>query len=252
MGISIAVNPKSTGVKATRAPSPRPKQGSTEFNAKSRQKHPFDAMAFLGSPNPAKRVVRYRAKKTIFTQGERATNVMYIQEGGVDLTVVNELGNEAVIAVLGPGDFFGVQCLEGQPKRAWTAATIKPSTILMIDKSEMIRLLHAERDLRDLFIRDILSRNLRAEEDLIDQFFNSSEKRLARRLLLLARYAEQDNLEKVVPKISQAVLAEMVGTTRSQINRFLNKFKKQGLIEYGGSLRGIKIKNSLVSLVLPD
>jgi CRP-like cAMP-binding protein len=196
--------------------------------------------------------VEYGSKVTVFTQGDPATSVLYIQKGAVKLTVVNEAGKEAVVAILGPGDFCGEGCLAGQLLRVSTAATIEPSTILVIEKPEMIRLLHAEPDLADRFIKHMLSRNNRVEEDLIDQLFNHSEKRLARILLLLAHYGKQGTPEQMVPNISQEVLAEMIGTTRSRVNLFMNKFKKLGFIEYGGRLRGLQINKSLLSVVLQD
>jgi CRP-like cAMP-binding protein len=196
--------------------------------------------------------VEYGSKVTVFTQGDPATSVLYIQKGAVKLTVVNEAGKEAVVAILGPGDFCGEGCLAGQLLRVSTAATIEPSTILVIEKPEMIRLLRAEPDLADRFIKHMLSRNNRVEEDLIDQLFNHSEKRLARILLLLAHYGKQGTPEQMVPNISQEVLAEMIGTTRSRVNLFMNKFKKLGFIDYGGGLRGLQINKSLLSVVLQD
>ncbi len=156
---------------------------------------------------------------------------------------------EAVVAVLGPGDFFGEGCLAGQPLRIGTATAITPTTALVIEKNEMIRVLHAEHEFSDRFITFMLARNIRIEEDLVDQLFNSSEKRLARTLLLLARYGQEDTPQKVLPKISQEMLAEMVGTTRSRVNFFMNKFRKLGLIKYNG---GLQINNSLLSVVLHD
>jgi CRP-like cAMP-binding protein len=170
----------------------------------------------------------------------------------VKLTVVNEAGKEAVVAILSAGDFFGEACLAGQTQRVSTAATITPSTILVIEKPEMIRLLHAERTLSDRFIKHMLSRNIRVEEDLIDQLFNHSEKQLARTLLLLAHYGKQGKPEQMVADISQEVLAEMIGTTRSRVNLFMNKFKKLGFIEYGGRLRGLHINKALLSVVLQN
>jgi CRP-like cAMP-binding protein len=163
--------------------------------------------------------------------------------------VVNEAGKEAVVAVLGPGDFFGEGCLAGQPLRIGTATAITATTALVIQKKEMIRVLHAEHEFSDRFITFMLARNIRIEEDLVDQLFNSSEKRLARTLLLLARYGQEDTPQKVLPKISQEMLAEMVGTTRSRVNFFMNKFRKLGLIKYNG---GLQINNSLLSVVLHD
>jgi CRP/FNR family cyclic AMP-dependent transcriptional regulator len=174
---------------------------------------------------------------------------MYIQKGGVKLSVVNEVGKEAVLGILGPGDFFGEGCLAGQPVRMGTATAITPTTLLVIEKNEMIRVLHAERALSDRFLSYILSRNIRIEEDLIDQLFNSSEKRLARALLLLARYGKESPPHKILPKVSQETLAEMIGTTRPRVNFFMNKFKKLGFIRYNG---GLQVHNSLLTVVLHD
>lgn len=185
----------------------------------------------------------------MFTQGEPSKNVLYIQDGGVRLSVISEGGREAVIGILGPGDFFGEGCLSGLPFRMGTATTIVQTTLLVIDKSEMIRALQKEHAFSDRFISYMLSRNMRVEEDLIDQFFNSVEKRLARTLLLLARYGKQDQPYKTLPKISQEVLAGMVGTTRSRVNVFMNKFRKQGFVDYKGTIR---INHSLLDVVLHD
>ena len=209
----------------------------------------FDVQAFLDLARAAGKAVEYGSKEPIFTQGDPATSVLYIQKGSVKLTVVNEVGEEAVVAVLGPGEFFGVKCLVGQPQRTRTAATIIPSTILVIEKAEMIRLLHAKRDLSDQFIKRLLGRNTRIEEKLVDQFFNSTEKRLARTLLLLALTVKQGTPEKMVPKISHEMLAEMIGTTRSRVTGFMNKFKKLGFIEYGSTLRGLQINKSLLGVL---
>src|SRR3979490_2492501 len=174
---------------------------------------------------------------------------MYLQEGGVQLSVVSESGKEAVVAILGPGDFFGEGCLAGQAFRMGTATAIAPSTVLVIEKREMFRVLHEQHALSDRFITFMLERNIRIEEDLIDQLFNSSEKRLARTLLLLARYGKDDGPHGLLPKISQETLAEMVGTTRSRVNFFMNKFRKLGFIKYNG---GLQINTSLLSVVLHD
>jgi CRP-like cAMP-binding protein len=176
---------------------------------------------------------------------------MYIQTGGVKLSVLSKNGREAVVAMLGPGDFFGEGCLAGQPVRMGHASAITPSTILLIGKAKMVGLLHKQRAMSDRFITHMLARNIRIEEDLIDQLFNSSEKRLARTLLLLARYGKQHRPARVVAKISQETLAKMIGTTRSRVNFFLNKFKKLGFIEYDGDLP-LKINSSLLSVVLHD
>jgi CRP/FNR family transcriptional regulator, cyclic AMP receptor protein len=216
---------------------------------RSKEKPTFNAQAFLDSAGVAKKVAEFRRKETIFSQGDPSKNVLYLQKGGVKLSVVNEVGKEAVVAILGPGDFFGEGCLAGQTICMGTATAITPTTVLVIEKSEMIRVLHAEHALSDRFISYMLGRNIRIEEDLIDQLFNSSEKRLARTLLLLARYGKQDQPQKMLPKVSQEMLAEMVGTTRSRVNFFMNKFRKLGFIHYNG---GLQVHNSLLSVVLHE
>jgi len=212
---------------------------------------PFDAQAFLESAGVARTIAQYGRGDTVFTQGDACEHVMYIQAGGIKLSVLSKTGREAVVAMLGPGDFFGEGGLAGQAIRMGSATAITPSTVLLIDKEEMIGLLHSEHAMSDRFISHLLARNIRIEEDLIDQLFNSSEKRLARTLLLLARYGKQDKPVRVVPRISQETLAEMVGTTRSRVNFFLNKFKKLGFIEYDGELP-LKVNSSLLSVVLHD
>jgi len=216
---------------------------------KTNGKRAFNAQVFLDSAGVARKVTEFKRKEAIFSQGDPASNVLYIQKGGVRLSVINETGKEAVVAVLGPGDFFGEGCLAGQPIRMGTATAIAATTVLIIEKNEMIRVLHVEHALSDRFISYMLSRNIRIEEDLVDQLFNSSEKRLARTLLLLARYGKQDKPQRVLPKISQEMLAEMVGTTRSRVNFFMNKFRKLGFIKYNG---GLQINTSLLSVVLHD
>jgi CRP/FNR family cyclic AMP-dependent transcriptional regulator len=215
----------------------------------SKQKGTFDAQVFLDSAGVARKIVEYRKSETIFTQGDACDSVLYIQKGGVKLSVLSKTGREAVVAMLGPGDFFGEGCLAGQPVRMGSATAITGSTILLVDKDQMVRLLHKQHELSDRFIAHMLARNIRTEEDLVDQLFNSSEKRLARTLLLLARYGKEDGPQKAVPKISQATLAEMVGTTRSRVNFFMNKFKRLGFIEYKD---GLKVHNSLLTVVLHD
>jgi CRP/FNR family transcriptional regulator, cyclic AMP receptor protein len=209
----------------------------------------FDVQSFLDSAGLGRRVDTFRTKQTIFAQGDPAKNVMYIQEGGVKLTVVNETGKEAVVAILGSGDFFGEGCLAGQSNCMATATAIALTTVLVIEKNEMIRVLHSEHAFSDRFIAYVLSRNIRVEEDLIDQLFNSTEKRLARTLLLLARYGAPSQPQKALPKISQELLAEMIGTTRSRVNFFMNKFRKLGFIRYNGE---IQIDGSLLSVVLHE
>jgi CRP/FNR family cyclic AMP-dependent transcriptional regulator len=217
--------------------------------AKLKEKLAFDAEAFLHSAGVARRVVQYRKSQKIYSQGEPATSVMYVQEGGIKLSVVNEVGKEAVVAILGPGDFLGEGCLAGQDIRMGTATAIAPADLLVIEKNEMMRVLHTEHDLSDRFMSYILLRNIRIEEDLVDQLFNSSEKRLARTLLLLARYGRESEPQKVRPKISQELLAEMIGTTRSRVNFFMNKFRKLGFIRYNG---GLHVHSSLLSVVLHE
>jgi CRP/FNR family cyclic AMP-dependent transcriptional regulator len=211
----------------------------------------FSAQSFLESAGAAKTIVRYARGQTIFTQGDPCDHVLYIHTGGVKLSVLSKTGREAVVAMLGPGDFFGEGCLAGQPLRMGSATAIAPSTVLLVGKQAMVRLLHKQRGMSDRFIAHMLARNIRIEEDLIDQLFNSSEKRLARALLLLARYGKMDKPVRVVPKISQETLAEMIGTTRSRVNFFLNKFKRLGFIEYDGDIP-LKINGSLLSVILHD
>jgi CRP/FNR family transcriptional regulator, cyclic AMP receptor protein len=217
--------------------------------AKAASKALFNAQKFLDSAGVARKVAEFKKKETIFSQGDPCRSVFYIQKGGVRLSVVNESGKEAVVAVLGPGDFVGEGCLAGQPIRIGTATAVVPTTVLVIEKSEMVRVLHGEHEFSDRFITFMLARNIRIEEDLVDQLFNSSEKRLARTLLLLARYGKEDTLQRVLPKVSQEMLAEMVGTTRSRVNFFMNKFRKLGFIKYNG---GLQIDNSLLSVVLHE
>lgn len=190
--------------------------------------------------------MEYRKSQKIYSQGDSAKSVFYIQNGGVKLSVVNEVGREAVVAILAAGD-FGEGCLEGQNARMGTATAITATTLLVIEKREMARVLHAEHAFSDRFVSHMIARNIRIEEDLIDQLFNSSEKRLARTLLLLARYGKENQPEKVVAKISQQTLAEMIGTTRSRVSFFMNKFRKLGLIKYNG---GLHVDSSLLSVVL--
>jgi CRP/FNR family cyclic AMP-dependent transcriptional regulator len=225
------------------------RSSSSKSNRKLKRKHAFDAQAFLESAGVARKVTEFKRAEVVYAQGDAANGVMYLQRGGVKLTVVNENGKEAVVGILGPGDFFGEGCLAGQPVRMGTATAITSSTVLLIEKKEMFRVLHEEHALSDRFITFMLARNIRIEEDLVDQLFNSSEKRLARTLLLLARYGEEDKPHGVLPKMSQETLAEMVGTTRSRVNFFMNKFRKLGFIEYNG---GLQINTSLLSVVLHE
>ncbi len=193
--------------------------------------------------------VQHESGSRIFAQGDAAASVMYLQKGSIRLSVVSRTGKEAVVAVLEPSTFFGEGCLAGQPKRMATATAIAACSVLTIEKDEMTRQLHERPAFSDRFLSHMLVRNIRIEEDLVDQLFNSSEKRLARTLLLLARYGDQETAQRVLPKLSQELLAEMVGTTRSRVNFFMNKFRKLGFIEYNG---GLKIHGSLLSVVLHD
>ena len=210
---------------------------------------PLDVQRFLESQGISSKPRSYARGTRIFVQGSQANSVFYVVQGGVKLSVLSSAGKEAVVAMLGPGDFFGEGCLAGQPVRMGTATAVMASGLLRIRKRDMVRILHDQADFSDRFITHMLVRNIRIEEDLVDQLFNSSEKRLARTLLLLARYGREDTTLRAVPKLSQETLAEMVGTTRSRVNFFMNKFRKLGFIEYNGVL---KINNSLLSVVLHE
>jgi CRP/FNR family cyclic AMP-dependent transcriptional regulator len=218
-------------------------------SAISNEKGNFDAQVFLDTAGVARRMKEFNKAEAIYSQGDAATNVFYLQKGIVRLSVVSEGGKEAVVATLGPGDFFGEGCLAGQSIRMGAALAISPVTALLIEKEEMFRILHEQQALSDKFIAFMLARNIRIEEDLVDQLFNSSEKRLARTLLLLARYGKDDSPHAVLPAISQETLAEMIGTTRSRVNFFMNKFRKLGFIKYNGVLQ---INTSLLSVVLHE
>jgi CRP/FNR family cyclic AMP-dependent transcriptional regulator len=209
----------------------------------------FDVRAFLDSAGVAKRIVEIPQEAVIYTQGDLCEEVMYIHAGAVKLSVVSNSGREAVVALLGPGDFFGEGCLAGQPVRMGSATAVMYSTILFVKKKAMISLLHRQHALSDRFIAHMLARNIRIEEDLVDQLFNSSEKRLARTLLLLARYGKHDRPVRDVPPMSQETLAEMVGTTRSRVNFFMKKFERLGFITYKD---GLKVNNSLLTVILHD
>ena len=209
----------------------------------------FDVPLLFRSAGLGRKVVRFQRNETVFAQGDPATNVFYVQEGGVKLTVVNNYGKEAVVAIHGPGDFLGEGCLGGQSICVATATAIAPTTALIIQKREMVRALREEHEFSDRFVAYVLLRNIRVEADLVDQLFNSSEKRLARTLLLLARYGHDEQAQKVVARISQQSLAEMIGTTRSRVNFFMNKFRKLGFIKYNG---GLHVNSSLLNVVLHE
>jgi CRP-like cAMP-binding protein len=219
----------------------------TTKNSPNEKKRSFNPENFLVTQRVKRKVVEYATKQVIYCQGAVADRVMYIQKGAVRLSVVNLGGKEAVFATLGQGDFFGEGCMAGQPVRMATAIATKPTTIFAIDKSEMGRVLRLEHSLSDQFIKYLLTYNIKLENDLVDQLFNSSEKRLARTLLLLAGYGTEDDSDMVLPRVSQGTLAEMVGTTRPRVNFFMNKFRKLGYIEYKGR---IKVKKSLLTAVL--
>jgi CRP/FNR family cyclic AMP-dependent transcriptional regulator len=208
----------------------------------------FDTERFLESTGPARTIVKYRRRQVVFSQGDKGEDVRYLQKGVVKVSVLSRIGKEAVVAMLGPGDFFGEGALAGQAIRIETATAMTPSSVLIIQKEAMVKLLREEPLFADRFLSHMLARNIRIEADLVDQLFNSSEKRLARTLLLLARYGET-NPQRMLPKISQETLAEMIGATRSRVNFFMNKFRRLGLIEYNG---GLKVNSSLLSIVLHD
>jgi CRP/FNR family transcriptional regulator, cyclic AMP receptor protein len=222
----------------------KPKKLATARNNLS-----FNAQVFLDTAGVARNVTEYRRNESIYSQGDAAETVMYVQKGGVKLSVVNGSGKEAVVAMFGPTDFFGEGCMAGQTLRMGTTTAVTPTTLLVIQKDELLRVLHAEHQLSDHFISYMLAHNIRVEEDLIDQLFNSSEKRLARTLLLLARYGKQEQPDRILPTVSQETLASMVGTTRSRVNFFMNKFRKLGFIEYNGK---IKVNRSLLTVVLHE
>jgi CRP/FNR family transcriptional regulator, cyclic AMP receptor protein len=210
---------------------------------------PFDATALLAAVPEGRTVREYRKGEAIFAQGDAADAVFFVQRGKVKLTVLSRQGKQAVIALLGPGEFFGEGCLAGQPVRMATATTLTEGSMVRLAKSTMVRALHREPVFAELFTTYLLSRNIRMEEDLVDQLFNSSEKRLARILLLLANFGKEGRPEPVVPRISQETLAEMVGTTRSRISFFMNKFRKLGFVDYNG---GLEVHSSLLHVVLHD
>jgi len=215
----------------------------------AKAKGPFNVAVFLESTGLSRKVVEYPRGATVFAQGDACEHVFYIRKGDVKLSVVSQAGREAVVAMLGAGEFFGEGCLAGQPVRMGTATATTDSVILIVDKDKMVRLLHKQHAMSDRFIAHMLARNIKVEEDLVDQLFNSSEKRLARTLLLLARYGKHDQPVRAVPLISQETLAEMVGTTRSRVNFFMKKFQRLGFIDYKN---GLKVNNSLLTVVLHD
>ena len=214
-----------------------------------RSKPQFDPKAFLAKANGGKTISKLRKNQIVFSQGDLADSVFYIRDGKVKVTVVSEQGKEAIVAVLGPDEFLGEGCLTGQLRRVATAKALTECEIMRLDKTVIVRVLHDEPAFSEMFISHLLLRTLRVEADLVDQLFNSSEKRLARALLLLANFGKEGKPETVIAKISQETLAEMIGTTRSRVSKFMNKFRKMGFIKYNGSL---EVHSSLLSVVLHD
>jgi CRP/FNR family transcriptional regulator, cyclic AMP receptor protein len=218
-------------------------------NVARKKRRYFDPRAFLATIGAGRKVVAFAKRQSVFTQGDPADAVFYLQTGKLKLTVVSKTGKEATIGILGERDFFGEACLVGQALRMMTATAMTDCTVLRIDKKAMMHALHREHEFSDLFVAYLLARNIRYEEDLVDQLFNSSEKRLARVLLLLARFGKEGEPETVVPKVSQEMLAEMIGTTRSRVSFFMNRFRKLGFIDYNG---GLQVHSSMLNVVLHD
>lgn len=220
---------------------------NTKPKIRPKDRNAFNAQAFFDSVGAARRIVEFHISERIYSQGDRSSDILYIQRGRVKLSVVNRAGKEGVVALLGPGDFFGEGGIVGQYVRISMATAITPATLVVIEKAEMIRVLHTEHKFSDRFISYLLSRNFRSEGDLVNQLFNSSEKRLARALLLLANYRSDDPPKKMIPQLTQEVLAEMIGTTRPRVNYFMKRFTKKGFIGYKG---GLHVNSSLLNVVL--
>jgi CRP-like cAMP-binding protein len=221
---------------------PRPKKSKAK-------KAKFDPKSFLAEAGKGRAQTAYEKNQKVFSQGDRADAISYIQKGKIKLTVISRDGKEAVIALLGAGDFFGEGCLAGQPLRMASATTMSDCSIMRLEKASVVRVLHDQPAFSDLLLHHLLSRNIRIEEDLVDQLFNSSEKRLARVLLLLANFGKEGKPEPVIPKVSQETLAEIVGTTRSRVSFFMNRFRKLGFIQYNG---GLEVHSSLLNVILHD
>jgi CRP/FNR family transcriptional regulator, cyclic AMP receptor protein len=219
------------------------------FAMTAKRKRPFDPKAFLATVNGGRSIAKYRRNEIVFAQGDAAEAVFYVDDGKIKVTVVSDQGKEAVVAIHGKGDFFGEGCLTGQPRRLATVTAMTDSVLMRLDKASVVRVLHDEPKFSEMFMAYLLMRNARVEADLVDQLFNSSEKRLARLLLLMANFGKEGKPETVIAKISQETLAEMVGTTRSRVNVFMNKFRQLGFIEYNGVM---KVHGSLLSIVLHD
>jgi CRP/FNR family cyclic AMP-dependent transcriptional regulator len=212
-------------------------------------KAPFDLARYLETSGVERTNRQYRKGQIIFSQGDKCRSVFYLQSGSVKITVTSSAGKEAVVVILGVGDFFGEGCIAGQPLRVATATAMEPVSTLEIEKQEMVRVIHEEHEFSDRFVAHMLKRNVRVEEDLVDQLFNSSEKRLARALLLIARYGSDGKPSKIVAQVSQSTLAEMVGTTRGRVSFFMNRFRKLGFIKYNG---GLQVNDSLLRVLLRD
>jgi len=223
---------------------------TTPINIPLKKKRNFNPAAFLAKAGLGRTIVHLADKQLAFSQGDPAESVFYIQSGRIRISVIAKTGKEATVALLGPGEFCGEECIaSSQPVRVASASALTPCVLLKIDRAEMARVLHQEHAFSDMFVAHLLARNARVQEDLVDQLFNSSEKRLARILLLLAQFGKEKAPETVIPKISQEVLAEMVGTTRARVNFFMNRFRKLGFIEYNGA---IEVHPSLLNVVLHD
>jgi CRP/FNR family cyclic AMP-dependent transcriptional regulator len=219
--------------------------------AASKKLSKFDTKTFLSTINGGRKIVVFSKKQAIFAQGDSADAVFYIKEGRIRLTIVSKSGKEATLGILNEGDFIGEGCLTGQTRRLFSATAMTDCTVMRIDKKSMMDVLHREQTFSDMFVAYLLTRNIRYEEDLVDQLFNSSEKRLARILLLLAHFGKEGKQETVIPKMSQEMLAEMIGTTRSRVSFFLNRFRKLGFIDYDGG-SGLQVHSSLLNIVLHD
>jgi CRP/FNR family transcriptional regulator, cyclic AMP receptor protein len=216
----------------------------------TKRRLPFDAKSFLAKVGKGRSISKYRKDQVVFSQGDLAEAVFYIQKGKVKVTVVSDQGKEAVVALLGAAEFCGEGCLAGQPRRMATVTAMTDCTIMRLDKTRIIRVLHDEPGFSEVFISHLLARTIRVQEDLVDQLFNSSEKRLARLLLLLANFGKEGRPEPIIAKISQETLAEMIGTTRSRVSFFMNKFRRLGFVDYNGS--GLEVHSSLLNVVLHD
>jgi len=226
------------------------KKGQPEVITANQGNQPVDWEALLAGINGGKTVIEYTENRVIFRQGDPADAIFYLRRGQVKLTVTSQQGKEAIVAILGAGEFFGEGCLAGQPLRVSTAVAVTDCTVALIEKARMAHMLHEQHDISELFVTHLLSRNIRYEEDLVDQLFNSSEKRLARILLLLAHFGKEGRSEAVLPRINQENLAQMVGTTRSRVSYFMNKFKKLGFVDYDGPSAGLTVHSGLLSVIL--